>query len=435
MARKGSKPPRPPQKKAPAEINFGDVAPPKMPKRGLDANVKQAALANVAKEAEAKKPKRALAATVETPSVFLPAIIWLGILVVGYAVAQFDKAVFGVDLSVILMFIVGGASLLFVVGAPIYRNYRQLRRPFARAIVIGGSAVALLVCGFAVVTGATFGDPVAKGVIPKGKSETSKVMIHTPGTHYRLFLQGRFPSVDQKQKAADDATAAATGTTGATGAVGAAGTTGATGAAGAAGTTGATATKKAPPTGNYKLEAAYDVQLRSADGRPVSGGDYAGKFEQERTYRRVSKRAHGAVEVVKTLMPHVLNVPAPGDYELQVAMLGDQAEPQIEFAVYADRQFPIVLTIFGALTAFLFGLVDWLIKPLRIDSYFAVAGGIAYGFAAYFAVYAMPNARFNDLAVSLLIGGVMGAGLAYGVCLASAKLYQKIHRKWQLNLG
>jgi hypothetical protein len=260
----------------------------------------------------------------------------------------------------------------------------------------------MVVGGFGVYAAADFGRPKAQGVIAAGPADAKSATIHAPGPGCRLFLRGHFPEVDQiRREAEEDA---------------------------------ASGKKKKSQVGTYKLSGGYAIRLASADGATVLD-NYTGKFEQERSYRRISKKGRGYLDVVRTTMNYPLKVNQAGDYQLQVVSLGDKLEPKVEYEIYADRQFPLVYGALGLIMVFLYGLIDTLIKPLRVDSYFALTIGLVYGFLAYFSSTAMPNAPYSVVGVSLMVGGLVGGALAYAVFLAGGKIYQNINRRWQLSLS
>jgi hypothetical protein len=355
-----------------------------------------------AKEEAARKLKRGIAATVEVPSIIVPGLIWLGVLLVGYAVSQLDHRLLGTELDTYMIYATGLATVLMFSLGPLYRNARQLRKPFAKAIVGVGTAIAVVGGAFAIYSGANFGQPVAQGTVLAGPTDTKNLNFQVPGKHYRLFLHGQFPEMDKIRQEAE--AAAAKGD------------------------------KTRLRSGAYRLSGAYAVQLRTADGQKVLE-TYDGKFEQERTYRKLSKKARGYLDVVKTSILNDLTVPAAGEYQLQVVTLGDQLEPKIEFAVYPKRQFPWLFMLLGLVFTFLYGLIDTLIKPLRVDSYFAITIGLLYGFLAYFVLTAMPHAPYSLFAFGFMVGGLFGAGVAYGIFLLSGKLYARINKRFQLSLG
>ncbi|NLH51026.1 MAG: hypothetical protein GX444_20815 [Myxococcales bacterium] len=395
MARKGSnKGAENPPKKA---EGIPETAPEKQGKNG------KAARKPGEKEAATKKPKRGIAATTELPSLVVPGTVWLVLLLLGYLLASYDHYLFKVELDSSLEIVVGLATLLLFVGGPIYRNYRQLTRPVAKGIILGGGALTILICAASVYFAANFGEPIGSGIIAAGATDSKKVEIQLPGTHYRLFLRGHFPEIDKKQKEMEEA---------------------------------ANKGKKGADKmlGSYKLSGAYALQLRSADGQSIID-NYNGKFEQERSMRRLSKRGRGYLEVMRTMTLNDLDVKHPGTYTLQVVSLGENLEQKLEYAIYRDRQYPWTLAVIGLVVVFWFGLVDLLIKPLRVDSYFAACAGFSFGFIAYFNSTTIPNSLFSTLGVSLIIGGFIGAGTAYLVFLAAKKLYTPLIRRWQLNLS
>lgn len=354
------------------------------------------------------KMKRGIAASVEVPSVVVPFMIWVAVYLVSHFAAKYDARLLGFELDILLMLIAGGATLLFFIAVPLFRNRGQLTKPFAKRIVYGGSAVALIVCGLGVFVAADWGTSVAEGTLRAGPEMTT---VNLPSKHLKLFVQGKFPDKDREQIALADAEAKA-----------------------AAAKEQGQEVEKVRRAGSYKLAGAYELRLVRPDtGDAVES--YKGKFEQERKRRRLSKRARGYLDVVHTTQLFDLRVDRAGEYNLQLALVGGDLESNVEFAVYRDLRFPVVISVLGAIIAFFFGLIDTLVKPLRVDSYFAPAIGIAFGFTAYFASTTIPGGTFSGMGVSLMVGAVMGGGSAYGLYLISGKVYEKIIRKymWSLN--
>jgi hypothetical protein len=362
--------------------------------------------AKPAKKPAETKIKRGIAAAVDLPSVLVPFFVWIMIYLIGHGISKYDTSLFGVDLDRTLIFIVGGATLLFFIVTPVYRNRRQLTKGFAKAIIYGGTALSLVVCSLGLYTAGMWGTPVAEGTVTTGSMET----VDLPGTSYTLFVRGHFPDKDKVQQEVEAEDAAAEQ---------------------------AKAEGKEPAkprqTGSYKLGGPYELRLLTPESLDVVES-YKGKFEQERQRRRVSKRGRGYLEVLHTTNTFDLRVDHPGQYQLQLALVSGDLLPKAEFAVYRDRRFPMVLALLGLICAFGFGLIDFLVRPLRVDSYFAPAIGIAYGFTTYFASTAIPMPNFSIMGVSLMVGAVGGGGSAYVMYIAANKLFEKIVRKYLWSL-
>ncbi len=354
------------------------------------------------------KVKRGIAAAVEVPSMIVPFLVWVVVYFITHFLAKYDTRVFGVDLDRQLMLVAGGVTLIFFVVVPVYRNRAQLTKGFAKGIIYGGMGLALLVFGFSVYTAADWGPAVASGTVKAG---TELVNVNLPDTRYTLFVRGSFPEMDSEQQKLEDQEAAAK-------------------KAKAEGKE----TKKVRRTGTYKVSGPYELRLVTSQNLDVVDS-FKGTFEQERQRRRLSKKSRGYLDVIHTTKLFPLRVDKPGDYKFQLALMGGDLSQDIEFAIYHDRQFPVIIGLIGAVLAFFFGFIDTLIKPLRVDSYFAPAIGIAAGFTAYFTSTAIPEADFSAMGVSLMVGAVMGGGSSYALYLISTKPYTAIARKfmWTLN--
>lgn len=363
-----------------------------------------------------KTAKRNVTSALDLPSIAIPGGIVAGIILLCYILATYDTALFKTDLDHILMLVAGGCTVLFFVAAPIYRNGKQLTKPFAKTIVGVLGLLTLLICGYALYTGANFGEPIAEGVILAGENDAKMISFNSPGTHYRIFLRGSFPAYDpEKEAAAEKAEQEAQKQQQTTD-----------------GKKQATPAKK--KQGSFKVSGTYAIQVRAADGRTAIT-DYSGAFEQMHTRRKVSKKARGYVDVLKTSVLKPLNLPQPGEYQLHVLSLGSELDQQVEYAIYRDMQYPMLVALIGLLAAFVMGLIDHLIKPLRVESYFAVLTGMAFGFASYFNMDAGPISPFGTMAIDLLVGCVMGGGIAYVIYSVAGKAYSAIARrmKWSLN--
>ena len=351
------------------------------------------------KGAEKKERKRGLAATVELPSVVTPLLIWGGIFSVCYLLASLDQSLFGREIDPIMMWIAGVATILFAIVTPVYRNYRQLTKRFAKVIVFAVSAASLVIGVYAVWAGVSFGQPVARGDVHPGE----KVAFHVPGSSYRLFLRGFFPPIKNEEPANEPTLP------------------------------GKPAPKKSSKPTAFKVVGNYSVRISQADNDAVVQ-DFAGNFEDKQTYRRLTKRGRDYVHVLKTTALNDLSLPRAGDYRISVVTIDPKLEQKLEYAVYEKRQFPTPVFLVGLLASFLLGLIDYLARPLRMGSFFAVFIGLAYGFAGYLLLAANPISPFSALAVDMLVGFVMGGSLGYAVYTVSAKLYDGIARKYRLSL-
>lgn len=358
----------------------------------------------VEKGAAVKKVKRGMGTTVELPSVLVPTLALIVLYLIAYFVAHYTHA------DSIVMVVVGLATLVYVAGTPVYRNYRQLTKPFAKRIIIGGFIFALAVCGPLVFFAAYFGEPLAGGEILQG--ETKEFNLNH--LHYRLFLHGAFPKTDEERKMdGEDLKKEEKQAT-----------------EGKEEKDKTKQTKAAPrhQEGNFELRlypAASDSAVES----------YKGKFRRDVSRRRVSKRGHGYVLDDETMRFYNLNVGNKGGYRPTINTIGGQLEDRMHFGVYPDRQYPYVYiaAILCILVSFIFGLIDTLIKPLRQTSYFAPAVGILFGLTFYFTATAMPDAPLDLL--RWLTGGIMGGALGYGVYLLSTKFYQRIINRYMLDLS
>ncbi|MDP8223582.1 MAG: hypothetical protein P9L99_09500 [Candidatus Lernaella stagnicola] len=409
MAKKGDKKGKRSQKKKQQPNGAQQPPPPQTPENPPPQTPEPPPPTPTPPKAKDTKIKRGIAAAVELPSVIVPFIAWLLVYLVSHFVTKYDASLFdGLQLDGVFMLIAGGATILFFIVVPVYRNRSQLTKPFAKAIVFGGAAVSLLICGAAVHFAADWGKPVAEGTI---KATAGTGTINLPGTRYTLYLKGHFAEMDrEQQKLADEEEKVAE-----------------------AKKAGKEA-KKVQRAGTYKLSGTYEMRLLTPETLDVID-NFPGKFEQERQRRRVSKRGRGYLDVIHTTKLFSLRVDSPGEYKMQLARIGGDLTENIEYAVYHDRQFPLIISLLGAIFIFIFGFIDYLIRPLRADSYFAPAIGIAFGFTAYFASTSVPGITFSAMGVSLIVGSIMGGGSGYVLYLLSTKPYVAIAKKymWTLN--
>ncbi|HPM78444.1 MAG TPA: hypothetical protein PK961_15245, partial [bacterium] len=207
-----------------------------------------------------KTAKRSVTSALELPSIAIPGGIVAGIILLCYVLATYDHALFKTDLDHMLMLVAGGCTVLFFVAAPIYRNSRQLTKSFAKTLVGVISLLTLVICGYALYTGANFGEPIAQGVILAGEDDAKMVSFNSPGTHYRIYLRGSFPAYDPEKEAAAEKAAQE-----------------AQKQQSVDGKKQATPAKK--KQGSFKVSGTYAIQVRAADGRTAIT-DYAGTFEQ-----------------------------------------------------------------------------------------------------------------------------------------------------------
>lgn len=387
------------------------------------------------KEAPAKKTKRKIAPTIEAPSVLIPAVVAFVLFLLSYILAKYDTFMFGREMDYYAMMVTGFSVVLFAVLVPIYRNRRQLTTGFAKATIYGVSAFSLLACGYSIFTGVDFGETLAQGDVMVGE----KVAFEVPGKHYQIFLRGFFPepeAEEQEQQAtpAEQEPAAATPEQEQPATEEQPGEQEATTEQTPEQTDQKDKKPKATKPRVYKLTGNYSIRVSNADTGEVIQ-DFTGTFESKRTRRRVSKKGRDYVEVLKTNSLKDLNLPRSGKYQIHIITLGDELAKKVEFSVYHQRQMPSVLALIGILVAFILGFVDYLIKPLRVDSYFAIATGVAFGFTSYFSIDTNPINQFGTMAIDLLVGGVMGGGVAYLVYMLGTKVYENIARRYKLSLG
>ena len=373
----------------------------KVKKNTLDNTKKKAE--KTGKTAEGKKSKRKIAAAVENPSLVIPALVVLVVIILAYGVAKYDETLIDVDLDHILMLVVSFLTVAFLIIAPIYRNARQLTKPFARILIGVVALLSLAICGFSLYFGVYFGQPVAQGTIDADEAAAKMTSFTAPGTHYRIFLRGSFPPLEQEEEAEkpdDDEEAKK---------------------------------KKKSKKRSFTRSGNYSLQIRKSDGRTVVA-DYAGSFEQQHTRRKLSKRGRGYLDIMKITSLEPLNLPASGDYQIHVLSLGKELEPKIEYAIYHDRQWPLVTALIGLILTFIIGIIDFLMKPMRTESYFALGTGTAFGFTSYFVMDASPLSPYGSLAIDLLVGAVMGGGIAYIIISFAPKLYTPIARRFKWSL-
>jgi len=344
-----------------------------------------------------KKTKRKLSPSLELPSLAVPAIVWLGLLILCYAGARLDQTIFARNLDSWMMLVAGLSTVLFLVAAPIYRNARQLTKRFMKILVGGAGLFTLVICMAGIWSGVEFGRPITNSVVSAKEGEAQSKTFAAPGKHYRIFINGSFKDISEQEQAAADQE------------------------------------QKKKKKQQFKLTGNYSLQIRAADGRTVVS-DYSGTFEQERTYRRVTKKGHDYVNVIKTSAFKELDLPQPGEYEIKIISLDQNLKPELRVEILPDRQYPVAVIILGAFVVLIMGFADFVIKPLRVDSYFGLATGMAFGFVGYFLLDAMPNGAFDMLGIDLLVGMVIGGGFAYIILLAAERVYARINRKYKLTL-
>jgi len=408
MAKKVAKNKTAIKKSAPRQADAANPSPrpEEAPENGEDSTAEPAVETKTPeKGATIKKVKRGMGTTVELPSVLVPTLALIVLYLVAYFVAYYSH------LDSAMMVIISLATLAYMAGAPVYRNYRQLTKPFAKWIILGGFVFSLVVCVPIVYFAAHFGKPLAGGEIQKG--ETSEFTLKR--SHYRLFLHGAFPKTDQEKemdgenlkKKEDEETAEEKGEE--------------------------KKEQKAQPPSRHQ-EGTFELRLYPA-ASDSAVDSYKGKFRRDVSRRRVSKRGRGYVLDEETMRFYDLNVRNKGDYRLTINTIGGQLESRMHYGIYPDRQYPYVyLAAFLCIVvSFFFGLIDTLIKPLRQTSYFAPAVGILYGLTFYAAATAMPDAQLDLL--KWLTGGIMGGALGYGIYLVSTKLYRRLINRYMLDLS
>jgi hypothetical protein len=342
----------------------------------------------------AEKKKRALAAQIESPSIITPALIWAGVFAACYIAAGIDE-----DLNGLMMWIAGVATILFSTVTPIYRNRRQLTKGFAQAIVYGLGVLSLAIGVYAVWASVDFGRPVTRGEIHPGE----KLSFKAPGSRYRLFIHGFFPPPTEEEPEKIPVLP------------------------------GKKPPKQAARPTTYSLTGNYSVRVSAAaDGSVVQ--DFSDVLKETQGYRKMYRRGKGYVHMIKTTKLEDLILPKPGEYLFSVVTLDSKLEQKLEYAVYEKRQFWWPIFIVGFIASLLLGLIDHLMRPLRVDSYFAVFAGVTYGFAGYLTSSALPDSPFSSMAVAILVGFVVGGSLGYAVFMAAAKLYDGVARKYRLSL-
>lgn len=182
-----------------------------------------------------------------------------------------------------------------------------------------------------------------------------------------------------------------------------------------------------------KVNGNFKIAMSSSQGADLQE-TFAGRFDQIRKKRKLSKKNRGYQEIVKTDHFQRFTMKRSGPVDLRLEELSETLQDELRLEIYHAERISIFLLVLGVVGVLLGNFVDSVIRSSRITSLFGPSLAAVLGFAAYFYYESSPAVRFSTMAIDVLVGGIVGVLIAYGLFNALRTWYASLALKRGISL-